>query len=133
VQTEQYLVQAATVALRRLFAARLDPERRLVVVAVRSHIVQHQLRLARPAESPHHERPSVAVCGIVSELRVYLVVQRASWNECLDWLERRVRVREMACNIGSKRCCEICALRMHTLQVRPTKLPWKTDLPVPVQ
>jgi hypothetical protein len=39
----------------RLFAARLDPERRLVVVAVLSHVVQHQLRLARPAESPHHE------------------------------------------------------------------------------
>jgi hypothetical protein len=65
----------------RLFAARLDPERRLVVVVVLSHVVQDQLRLVRPAESPHHERPGIALCSIVSELRVYLVVQRASWNE----------------------------------------------------
>jgi hypothetical protein len=42
----------------RLFAARLDPERRLVVVAVLSHVVQHQLRLTR---LPNPQTTSVLV------------------------------------------------------------------------
>ena len=70
---------------------RLDLERRLVLVAVLSHVVQHQLRLARPDEFPHHEGHGAAVCGIAGELRMDLAVQVTLWHECPNGLERSVR------------------------------------------
>lgn len=102
VQTEQRLLQAHVIALQRLLAPRLDPERCLVLVEVLLHVVQHQLRLARAAEPPHHKRPGAAICSIAGELRVDLVVQRASWNECPDGLERRVREVAGEVRLG---CC----------------------------
>ncbi|PVH90168.1 hypothetical protein DM02DRAFT_77073, partial [Periconia macrospinosa] len=89
-QSEQHPIQVDEVALQRLFAGHLYPERGLVLGAVPLHVVQHQLRLPGPAESPHHERGGACLGRMAVELGVDLVVQGVARDEGLNRLERRV-------------------------------------------
>ena len=102
------LVDLNIVALDRLLRSSFDPEHSSVVPSIFADVVQHQLRLPRSTEPPHHQDPHVSHPVILEVVQLFfdLLVQSRSRDEVGDWSEGRVGIVALIGarrNLGSRR------------------------------
>ncbi len=92
--TREKSVDLDIVPLDRLLRSSLGPEHGSIVLLIFADVIQHQLRLARSTEQPHHQDPHVFHFVIleVVQLSFDLLVQPWAQDVVRDRSERRVGI-----------------------------------------